>query len=185
MRLRPSYSSVTSTLAMIVALSGGAYAAAKLPANSVGSRQIKNNAVVKAKIRSNSIDSRKVAFDALTGADIKESSLAKVPAAALADSATNATHAIAAAAIDKLTYKSASGRAGASGGIGAARAVGDAGQHVTGGGVASSDPSLAVGIDSYPDAGGTAWTARVFNSSDTQPISPTVYAICTAAVTIG
>ena len=135
MRLRPSYSSVTSTLALFVALSGGAYAAAKLPANSVGSRQIKNNAVVKAKIRSNSIDSSKVAPDALTGADIKECSLAKVPAAALADSATNATHANAAAAIDKLTYKSAIVRTAADG-IRRRHARGcDAGQHVTGGGV--------------------------------------------------
>ena len=35
-RFRPTYSSVTATLALFVALSGGAYAAGAFPANSVG-----------------------------------------------------------------------------------------------------------------------------------------------------
>ena len=39
------YASVTSTLALIVALGGTSYAAIKLPANSVGSNQIKNGGV--------------------------------------------------------------------------------------------------------------------------------------------
>jgi hypothetical protein len=183
LRLRPSYSSVMSTLAVFIALSGGAYAAAKLPANSVGSRQLKNNAVVKAKIKSNSIDSSKVAPDALTGADIKEASLAKVPSAALADSAT---HANAAAAIDKLTYKTAAGSA-APQTSGAATAACDPGQHVTGGGVRVDNPDLTVGVDSYPDAANGAWTAHVWD--DAAPggttLTFTVYAICTTATTVG
>lgn len=43
--LRPSYANVVSTLALVVAVSGGAYAATQLPKNSVGSHQIKNNTV--------------------------------------------------------------------------------------------------------------------------------------------
>ena len=46
---RPGYASVTSTLALFFALGGGGYAAATLPANSVGPRQIKKNAVERAR----------------------------------------------------------------------------------------------------------------------------------------
>jgi hypothetical protein len=44
MRLRPSYSGVTSTLALVVALGGGAYAAAKRPADRAGTRRIESDA---------------------------------------------------------------------------------------------------------------------------------------------
>ena len=56
---RPSYANVVSTLALFFALGGGAYAAATLPANSVGPRQIKKNAVERAKIKSNAIERRR------------------------------------------------------------------------------------------------------------------------------
>jgi hypothetical protein len=174
-----------STLAVFMALSGGAYAAAKLPANSVSTRQLIKNAVTKANIKSNSIDSSKVAPNALIGADIKEASLAKVPAAALADSATNATHANAAGAIDKLTYKTAAASVAPTDAFGGATATCDAGQHVTGGGVQGGDPSIADVIDSYPDGGGTAWTAHIGNLSTTAALTFTVYAICTTAATVG
>ena len=85
---RPSYASVTSTLALFFALGGGAYAAATLPANSVGARQIKKNAVERGKIKTNAIDASKVRDNSLTGEDVKESTLEKVPLAAAADSAT-------------------------------------------------------------------------------------------------
>src|SRR6476619_2596306 len=62
-----SYANVVATLALFVALGGGAYAAVKLPKNSVGSRQIKNNAV----------SSRKVANGSLLRRDFK---LGQVPA---------------------------------------------------------------------------------------------------------
>lgn len=45
-----SYANVAATLALFVALGGGAYAAIKLPANSVGTKQIKNKAVTLGKI---------------------------------------------------------------------------------------------------------------------------------------
>ena len=80
-------------LALFVALGGTTYAATALPKNSVGAKQLKKNAVVNAKIAPNAVTAGKVKNDALTGADVLESSLAKVPAAATADSATSATNA--------------------------------------------------------------------------------------------
>jgi hypothetical protein len=49
-RIRPTYANVAATLALFVALSGTAYAAVKLPANSVGTKQLKNKAVTPAKV---------------------------------------------------------------------------------------------------------------------------------------
>src|SRR3954447_18193893 len=51
MRPHLSFANVTSSLALFIALSGGAYAAATLPRNSVGSTQLKNNAVTTAKVK--------------------------------------------------------------------------------------------------------------------------------------
>jgi len=52
---RLTYANVTATLALFVALSGGAYAAVKLPANSVGAVQLKDNAVNSAKVLDGSL----------------------------------------------------------------------------------------------------------------------------------
>ena len=74
----------------------GAYAAATLPKNSVGTTQLRKAAVTRAKIKNNAVDGSKVADRSITGADVKESTLTIVP---------SATHALGAAAIDKVTYK--------------------------------------------------------------------------------
>jgi hypothetical protein len=66
---RPSPSMVVACLALTVALSGASYAAVVLPLHSVGTPQLKRNAV----------KSPKVAFNTLKGVDIKESTLARVP----------------------------------------------------------------------------------------------------------
>jgi hypothetical protein len=180
-RLRPKYASVTATLALFVALSGGAYAAGALPVNSVGSRQIKKNAVERGKIKTNAVDGSKVLDGSLTGDDVKESSLAQVPAAAFAD---KAIHADAAAAIDKASYKTATASVPPmSSGIGTTAAC-EAGQHVLGGGVRVDDPVNAYIVDGYPDAGNTAWTGRVGNGSGAA-VGFTVYAICTIVTTAG
>jgi hypothetical protein len=52
---RPSFPTVISLIALFVALGGTSYAVIKLPANSVGSRQLKANAVSAAKIRNGSV----------------------------------------------------------------------------------------------------------------------------------
>jgi hypothetical protein len=185
-RFRPRYANVTSTLALFVALSGGAYAAASLPARSVGPTQLKKNAVVRAKIKNkavdgskiatNAVNGSKVAADSLSGSDIDESTLAKVPAATLAD---GAGHANSAAAVDKITYKTATGTATPDGG--SATAACDPGQHVVGGGLRVDDPASAFVVDDFPDAGNTAWTGRAAGSA----VNFTVYAICTTATAVG
>src|SRR3954463_9567909 len=59
-KLRPglTYPNVIATLALFTALGGGAYAATKLPKNSVGSKQIKANAVNTSKVADRSLLSR-------------------------------------------------------------------------------------------------------------------------------
>jgi hypothetical protein len=52
---RLTYANVTATLALFVALSGGAYAAAKIPPNSVGTAQLKDNAVTTEKVYDGSL----------------------------------------------------------------------------------------------------------------------------------
>ena len=42
---RLSYANVMATIAVFIALGGGAYAALKVPKDSVGNKQLKNNAV--------------------------------------------------------------------------------------------------------------------------------------------
>ena len=92
---RLSYANVIATVALFLALGGGAYAAFHLPKNSVGSKNIKKHAV-KAKhlakgavktaaVKKKAITGGKVKPDTLTGKQIKESSLGKVPKATNSD----------------------------------------------------------------------------------------------------
>lgn len=54
-RLRPSPSMLVAFAALMVALGGTSYAIAQLPANSVGSKQLKKNAVTTAKVKNRSL----------------------------------------------------------------------------------------------------------------------------------
>lgn len=171
---------VIALLALFIAMAGTGYAATQLPANSVGPKQLKKNAVERVKIKNNAVNGAKVLDGSLAGADIKESSLAKVPSAALADTAT---HASAAGALDKATYKTAPGTAPPASGNGAT-ATCDAGQHVVGGGVKVDDPINAFIVDDYPDAANTAWAGRVGNTG-TAAVTFTVYAVCISVSTTG
>jgi hypothetical protein len=180
-RLRPTYAGVTATLALFIALGGGAYAAATLPANSVGAKQIKKGAVERAKLKRNAVDGSKVLDGSLQGADISESTLAKVPSAATADAATHATTA---AALDKITYRSAGGTAPPGTDSAAATAACDAGQHVIGGGVRADDPTVVFLDDSYPEPGGAGWTARIA-TVPSGGTNFTVTAICVPSAAVG
>src|SRR5215210_963256 len=183
-RLRFTYANVTATLALFLALGGGAYAAATLPARSVGSKQLKKNAVVRAKIKKNAVNGAKVRNNSLTGDDILEASLGKVPSAAAADTATNAGHAGSSGALDKATYKAAGGTVAPGPAPAGATAGCDAGQHVVGGGVKVDDPNSAFIVDEFPDAANTAWTGRV-GTGGGAPVNFTVYAICTTFSAVG
>lgn len=99
LRERFTYANVVATLALVLAVTGGATAIAlSLPKNSVKSKQIAKEAV----------HTSDIAKDAVTGDKVKESTLGKVPLAAHADtadtagsaaSATNAAHAAVADAL--------------------------------------------------------------------------------------
>lgn len=64
-----SYANVMATIAVFVALGGGAYAAISAPKNSVGTKALKKGAVTNKKVRKNT----------LTGRSIREISLGTVP----------------------------------------------------------------------------------------------------------
>ena len=52
---RPSYAEVVATLALFIALGGVSYAAIKIPNNSVGTKQLKKNAVTSKKVKNKSL----------------------------------------------------------------------------------------------------------------------------------
>ncbi len=60
-RRRPTASMVVSLVALFVALGGVGYAAVSIPANSVGTNQLRNGAVSNAKIRNNAVNYKKIA----------------------------------------------------------------------------------------------------------------------------
>ena len=71
----------------LVLAGGGAYAADKLAKNSVGSKQIKTNAVKEAEIADGSVSTRKLADDAVTAPKLRSGS---VGSAEVADNSLNA-----------------------------------------------------------------------------------------------
>ncbi|HEX8959551.1 MAG TPA: hypothetical protein VF770_06985 [Solirubrobacterales bacterium] len=70
-----SYANVMATLALFVSLGGGAYAALRIPVDSVGNRQLQRNAVTGAKVRNASLTGADVKPGSLPGSDIKPGSL--------------------------------------------------------------------------------------------------------------
>ena len=72
-RLRaPSPAMLVACIALFVALGGTSYAAIVLPANSVGTKQIKNNAVTAAKIKNATLTGAKIKNATLTGTKIAD-----------------------------------------------------------------------------------------------------------------
>jgi len=69
------YANVTATLALIIALGGTSYAAIVLPANSVGSKQLKKRAVTNSKLRPNAVTSATVRNGSLRARDFKAGQL--------------------------------------------------------------------------------------------------------------
>ena len=62
---RLSYANVMATLAVFLVLGGGAYAAATLPAHSVGKQQLRKGAVTRPKLAPRSVHTAKLARDAV------------------------------------------------------------------------------------------------------------------------
>jgi hypothetical protein len=71
----PSHSTVVAYLALLLAISGTAYAANHLPKNSVGSKQLKKNSVTKQKVKKNAIVTAKIKNQAIIGAKVKDGTL--------------------------------------------------------------------------------------------------------------
>src|SRR5262245_62486298 len=72
---RLTYSNVVSTLALFLVLAGGAAYAAKVGKKSVGSSQLKANAVTTAKIKANAITTRKIKKNSVATAKIKDGAI--------------------------------------------------------------------------------------------------------------
>jgi hypothetical protein len=107
---RPSPAMVVALIALFVALGGVSYGFATgeidsreiknneirsvdLRNNQIRTRDLRNNEVRGIDIRNSTIQSRDIAINAVRGEDVKEDTLAKVPSALLADSATTAAKA--------------------------------------------------------------------------------------------
>src|SRR5689334_15108709 len=92
-RERLTYANVVATLALFVALGGGAYAAGVIPRNSVGPRQLRRNSVTSAKIKNGAVTTNKLKDGAVTGSKLAPGAVGNVPNATNATNATNASHA--------------------------------------------------------------------------------------------
>jgi hypothetical protein len=118
LRRRPSPALIIALIALFVSLSGVSYGVAtgfidsrEIKDNEVRSRDIRNNEIRTRDLRNNevrgidirnsTVQSRDIALNAVTGDDVKEDTLAKVPSALLADSATTATTAT---SVSSLTF---------------------------------------------------------------------------------
>ena len=78
-RRRPSYPDVMSTVAVFIALGGGAYAASELSKNSVRSKHIKNGQVKRADVRKGAINSSRVKDGSLQAHDFGAGALPAGP----------------------------------------------------------------------------------------------------------
>jgi hypothetical protein len=159
-RYLPSPAMVVACLALLVALGGTGYAAIKLPANSVGTKQLKRGAVTGVKVKSNT----------LTGTHVNESRLGPVP------SATSATS----APVSRLDYASAVVSIPTGGSTVTRGTVNcPTGLNAIGGGAKMADSYNGYVADTNP-LGKTGWEATGY-SSITQNM--TVYVICAQAAT--
>ena len=85
-----TYANVVSTLCLFVLLGGSAYAALKIPRNSVGTRQLQAKSVTNGKLAEGSVTGAKIAEGSITGQNINLGALGTVPQAANATTAQNA-----------------------------------------------------------------------------------------------
>ena len=163
-RYVPSPAMVVACIALTAALAGTGYAAIRLPANSVGTAQLRKGAVTGAKVKKNSI----------TGTQIRETTLERVPKALQADSADSADTA---AALGRIDYVSATVPVPGTGATTRGTANCPANTFATGGGAKLNDPDNGLVFDSNP-AGKTAWEAT---SGSNVAQSMTVFVICAQA----
>ena len=88
LKKRPSAAGIVAVLALVLAM-GGTATAAKL----ISGKEIQNKSLTGKDVKGKSLGGGKLKLDTLGGNQIDETTLGKVPASALADTATNATNA--------------------------------------------------------------------------------------------
>jgi hypothetical protein len=189
-RLGVSPSMVVALVALLVALGGTSYAALKLPRNSVGSAQIKKNAVTSSKVKARSLRLSDLSSSARNGLDGERG-----PQGPKGDtgppgppgSGIGSTGAL------TITYRTAPGSVGPATGpaddrqsaiSGPVTAPCAAGEHATGGGATLQTPAQMAVVESAPAAGGNGWTVRVVND-EVPGQSFTVIAACVVSNAIG
>ena len=74
---RLTYANVVATIAVFLALGGGAIAAIKIPKKSVGAKQLKASAVTEPKIANNAVTKDKIGDGAVTGAKLASGAAVK------------------------------------------------------------------------------------------------------------
>jgi hypothetical protein len=176
-RGRPTPSMVVAFLALLISLGGTSYAVTKISPRSVGSRELKKNAVARTHIKKNAVNGAKVAANTLKGGDIDEASLAQVPVAARAATADRA------GGLGSVFYRVATGTIPPAPNLNestfaVAKARCDAGQLVVGGGARVQEGAAVV--DSYPD-GVAGWTVTAANDDPAAAHQFSVYALCIPA----
>jgi hypothetical protein len=197
----PSPGTVLASAALLVALGGTAYAAGVLPAHSVGTLQLRANAVTSSKVRDGS----------LRAVDFKPGQLPRGPTGAAGatgqagpqgpagttgpqgpQGAQGAKGDTGSAGVTSLTYVSADFGPFPAGTQYGGEAVCTGGRHAVGGGVLSEGTNAGdQAVNStYPTDGAgsgtpgtTAWTGYVDNTSSS-PLGFTVYAVCAPAGTV-
>ncbi len=192
---RPSPALVVSVIALSVALGGTSYAAIVLPANSVGTRQIKKNAVTGAKVKNGSL--RKADF----GAGQIPAGATGATGAAGANGATGATGPKGAkgdkgdagtdgTGIANIVVRESASTAVAASAIVSVTASCLTGERATGGGWDASGTGEfgTVALDSQPTMSAgvpVGWTVKVNNvttlAGNAQPSSVVAKVVCAAA----
>lgn len=72
---RLTFANVMSSIAVFLVLGGAAFAAAQLPKNSVGKKQLKSGAVTTAKLKKNAVTAAKIKDRAVTNTKIQDSAV--------------------------------------------------------------------------------------------------------------
>jgi hypothetical protein len=177
---RPSPAMIIALIALFVALGGSGYAAVR-----INGKNIKNKSISGKKLKNRTITGKKVKRNTLTGTEIRESRLGRVPNAAHADDATNASNAAAvrngavtASKLGRLVNRQVSLSVPATSGF-SSNAPCQSGERLTSGGVRilgatastvtlqSSGPSNVAPGPDVPTNGGayTAWRGAGYNNS--------------------
>ena len=166
---RPSYSAVTSTLALVVALTGSAYAAS-VADNSVDTRHLKNEAVTDEKLAESSVTSKKIKNDAVKASKIADG---QVKASHLASTAKGVfEHDPLVQTPANVTLPPSSNNSG----FGSAEADCPAGSVVTGGGYWISHSDVEVLWSKATDS--DTWQVMARNPSSGTDRQVVAHAVC-------